>query len=146
MSSVTSFLKLIVKTTFQCHDYTSVSFFSVWGVFRSLGVFAYPFFSVDMSAFFDTSLCSCVSISLRQIPWSTLHVFGGCRGSLFRLYLFISYRDHLRFDWGQNARILEWVAIPFSRRSSQESHPGLLRCRQILYHLSHQGSPTISLH
>ena len=31
-------------------------------------------------------------------------------------------------------RILDWVAIPFSRRSS------LLNCRQILYHLSHQGS------
>ena len=32
------------------------------------------------------------------------------------------------------ARILEWVAIPFSRGSN----PGLLHCRQILYHLSHQ--------
>ena len=34
------------------------------------------------------------------------------------------------------ARILEWVAIP---------NPGikldLLHCRQILYHLSHEGSP-----
>ena len=41
------------------------------------------------------------------------------------------------------ARILEWVAIPFSRGSSQPrvrtwvSHIG----RQILYCLSHQGSP-----
>ena len=34
------------------------------------------------------------------------------------------------------ARILEWVAILFSRRSNL----GLL-CRQILYSLSHQGSP-----
>ena len=45
------------------------------------------------------------------------------------------------------ARILEWVAIPFSRWSSwrsltQGSNPGLLHCRQILYHLSHQGSPS----
>ena len=41
------------------------------------------------------------------------------------------------------ARILEWVAIPFSRESSQlrGSHLSLLHCRQILYHLSHQGSP-----
>ena len=41
------------------------------------------------------------------------------------------------------ARILEWVAIPFSRGSSQlrGSHPSLLHCRQVLYHLSHQGSP-----
>ena len=41
------------------------------------------------------------------------------------------------------AKILEWVAIPFSRGSSQpwESNPDLLHFRQILYHLSHQGSP-----
>ena len=41
------------------------------------------------------------------------------------------------------ARILEWAAISFSRGSSRprESNPGLLHCRWILYHLSHQGSP-----
>ena len=35
------------------------------------------------------------------------------------------------------ARILEWVAIPFSRGSSQprDQNPGLPHCRQILYHL-----------
>ena len=43
------------------------------------------------------------------------------------------------------ARILEWVAIPFSRGSSQprdrtQVYP---HCRQILYPLSHQGSPGI---
>ena len=45
------------------------------------------------------------------------------------------------------ARILEWVAIPFSRGSSQSSQSltqgsklGLPHCRQILFHLSHQGS------
>ena len=37
------------------------------------------------------------------------------------------------------ARILEWVVIPFSRGLNL----GLLRCRQILYNLSHQGSPMI---
>ena len=43
------------------------------------------------------------------------------------------------------ARGLEWVAISFSRRSSQPrdrtqgSNPGLPHCRQTLYHLSHQG-------
>ena len=38
------------------------------------------------------------------------------------------------------ARILECIAVPFSRGSSQpqRSNPGLLHCRQILYHLSHQ--------
>ena len=41
-------------------------------------------------------------------------------------------------------RILEWVAIPFSRGSSrpQGSNPGLPYCRWNLYHLSHQGIPT----
>ena len=36
-------------------------------------------------------------------------------------------------------RILEWVAISFSRRSSQPRDwtPGLPHCRQTLYHLSH---------
>ena len=41
------------------------------------------------------------------------------------------------------ARILEWVAMPFSRESSQPrgSNPGLPHCGQILYYLSHEGSP-----
>ena len=41
------------------------------------------------------------------------------------------------------ARILEWVAFPFSRGSSQThvSNPGLPHYRQILYQLSHKGSP-----
>ena len=37
------------------------------------------------------------------------------------------------------ARILEWVAIPFSR-GAQGLNQVLLHCRQILYHLSQQGS------
>ena len=41
------------------------------------------------------------------------------------------------------ARILEWVAISFSRGifPTQGSNPGLLHCRWVLYFLSHQGSP-----
>ena len=43
------------------------------------------------------------------------------------------------------ARILEWVAIPFSKGSSQPqgSNPGLLHCWLILDGLSHQGSPQL---
>ena len=39
------------------------------------------------------------------------------------------------------ARILEWVAIFFSRGIflTQRSNPGLPHCRRILYHLSYQG-------
>ena len=40
------------------------------------------------------------------------------------------------------ARILEWVAFPFSRGSSQpmELNPVLPHCRHILYQLSHKGN------
>ena len=41
------------------------------------------------------------------------------------------------------ARILEWVAIPFQGIFVTQGiflTQGLLYCRQILYHLSHQGS------
>ena len=43
------------------------------------------------------------------------------------------------------ARILEWVAFPFSKGSSQlrNQNPGLPHCRRILYQLSHKGSPRI---
>ena len=43
------------------------------------------------------------------------------------------------------ARILEWVAMPSSRGSSQPRNQTqvLQHCRRILYHLSHQGSPRI---
>ena len=42
-------------------------------------------------------------------------------------------------------RMLEWVAYCFSRGIflTQELNQGLLLCRQILYQLSHQGSPTL---
>ena len=41
------------------------------------------------------------------------------------------------------ARVPEWVAISFSRESSQPrgSILGLQHCRQMLYPLTHQGSP-----
>ena len=40
------------------------------------------------------------------------------------------------------ARILGRVAIPFSRSSQPTDQAQISHCRQILYHLSHQGSPT----
>ena len=42
------------------------------------------------------------------------------------------------------ARVLQWVAISFSRESSRPGiKPSVLHCRQMLYHLSHQGIPII---
>ena len=45
--------------------------------------------------------------------------------------------------WILQARILEWVAFPFSRGifPTQGLNPGLPHFEQILYQLSHQGSP-----
>ena len=44
------------------------------------------------------------------------------------------------------ARILEWVTISFSRGFSwpRDWTPALVHCRQILYHLSHHGSPLLA--
>ena len=58
--------------------------------------------------------------------------------------MFDPLRPHgLHSPWNSQARILECVAFPFSRGSSQHqgSNPGLLHCRRILYQLSHNGSP-----
>ena len=43
------------------------------------------------------------------------------------------------------ARILEWVALALLQGifPIQGSNPGLVHCRQILYQLSHKGSPRI---
>ena len=43
------------------------------------------------------------------------------------------------------ARVLDWVAISFSRGivPIEGLNLGLLQCRQILYHLSHQQSPKL---
>ena len=41
----------------------------------------------------------------------------------------------------REARILEGVAIPFSRGSSLSRDRIYVDCRQILYYLSHQESP-----
>ena len=45
------------------------------------------------------------------------------------------------------AKILEWVAIPFSRGffPTQGWSSSLLYCRQIIHHLSHLGSPIINI-
>ena len=40
------------------------------------------------------------------------------------------------------ARLMEWLAIPFSRGSpTQKSNTGFPHCKQILYHLSQWGIP-----
>ena len=64
-----------------------------------------------------------------------------CRLSESHLLVSNSLRPQGIFQAG----MLEWVAVPFSRESSQLRGriPGLPHCRQILYQLSHQGSARI---
>ena len=52
-------------------------------------------------------------------------------------------KEKKKFHGILQARILEWVAIPFPRGSSRPrgSNPGLPHCRRILYQLSSHGSP-----
>ena len=49
-----------------------------------------------------------------------------------------AHRDSLGRNTGMNCHALFSGSIP-----TQGSNPGLLHCRQILYHLSHKGSPRI---
>ena len=52
--------------------------------------------------------------------------------------------DSLPLSHQGSPRILEWVAYPLTKGSSQPRNwiePGLLHCRQILYQLSYRGSP-----
>ena len=51
--------------------------------------------------------------------------------------LYVARQAHLSMGVLQIRR-LEWVAMPLAKGSSQ---PRSLHCRQIIYHLSHQGSP-----
>jgi len=50
--------------------------------------------------------------------------------------------DSLPADHKGSPRILEWLAYPFSRGSSQprSCNRGLLHCRRFLYQLSYQGN------
>ena len=69
-------------------------------------------------------LCLVIQLCLICDPWTAVHQAPLSTGTL-------------------QARILEWVAMTSSRGSSQpqESNPGLPQYRQLLYHMSHQGSP-----
>ena len=56
------------------------------------------------------------------------------------------YPARLLCSWnspGKNTGV-DWHSLLQRIFLTQESNPGLLHCRQILYHLSHQGSPIIS--
>ena len=88
-----------------------------------------------------------------DVPISILVAFSSLRtlSGLFHMdprdslqWLFVAPWTMVSVHGILQARILEWVVIPFSRGSSQprgQSALDLPYCRQILYHLSHQGRP-----
>ena len=92
--------------------------------------------------FIHTCMCVCVCVCVsHSVVSNSLRPYG--------LQL-----SRLLYPWDSPGKMLEWVAIPFSRGSSQPwdqiqgSNPGVFptqgsnpHCRQILYHVSHQGSP-----
>ena len=76
---------------------------------------------------------------LHLTPFNTVKVAQSC----LTLCGPMNYTVHGIFQ----ARVLEWVAISFCRGilPTQGSNPGLSRCRQILYRLSHQGIPSFQV-
>ena len=95
-------------------------------------------------------LGSCSSSHIALYDWSYVFVFYQILRTLDSMccaYL-LSHVQHFATPWAVThqallsivilqARILEWVSMPFSKGSSQ---PSLPHCRWIPYHLSHQGS------
>ena len=64
---------------------------------------------------------------------------------LSHVQLFVTHPMDYTVQGTLQARVLEWVAFPFSNQRifpTQGSNPGLLHCRQILYQLNHKGRPT----
>ena len=62
---------------------------------------------------------------------------GVCQGCILSPCLFNLYAEYIRRNAGVDSYSLFQGIFP-----TQGSNPGLLHCRQILYHLSHQGNPT----
>ena len=81
--------------------------------------------------------------------WSILHKL--CNIYFFLMVMLLNTQSYPTLGILQ-ARILKWVAFPFSRGSSQPrdqtqvSNPDLPHCRQILYQLSYKGSPKSESH
>ena len=87
--------------------------------------------------------------------WAFWHTTIHCKNQIYLkmnvlvVQLCLTLRPHrllptrLLCPWNFPGKNMKWVAISFSRGifQTQGSNLGLPHCRQILYHLSHQGSP-----
>ena len=86
------------------------------------------FILVSISKYNDRHLCSMIMLTLKVKVKVTQSCLTLCDPMDYTVHGILQ------------ARILEWVAFPFP---IQGSNPGVPHCRQILYQLSHQGSPRI---
>ena len=102
-----------------------VTGFSVHGILqaRIMEWIAIPFFR-GSSQPRDRTLVSCITGRFFTI-WATKQNISRVLNGIFQ------------------ARVLEWAALLQGIFPTQWSNPGLPHCRQMLYHLSHQGSPFI---
>ena len=87
-------------------------------------------------------------------PWVSLgkNIGVGCHAFLQEIFLFFYF---FRFMWSfllffficsEFCHTLKWNSHGFTGDLSDPGiKPGLLCCRQILYHLSHQGSPSMNI-
>ena len=118
-----------------------MSIFTFWrtpSLFHTGCQFTLPSTGQEESSFFTPSLAFIVNM---WWWWFSCFVFSNSCN-----HMDCSLTNSLVHGISQ-AKILEWVAISFSRGSSQPKDQiqvsyiagGLLHCRQILYRLSHQG-------
>ena len=83
---------------------------------------------------------SCVENKMEGLTWSWV-TYGKVKVKVTQLCLTLCDSMDYTVHGILQARILEWVAFPFSRGSSQPR--GQTQVSHILYQLSHQGSPII---
>ena len=99
--------------------------------------------------FLQSSNCQVLPTKLEERNYSKCPVIGG--GSVIKLCLTLVTPWTIYSLPGPTvhgvfqARVLEWVAISFSRVSSRPRDQICLHCRQILYWWSHQGSPKLKV-
>ena len=76
---------------------------------------------------------------LNKVKWKSFS-----RVRLFAAPWTVAYQAPLSLEYSRQEN--KWVAIPFSRGSSQPSDKNLVSCigSKILYHLIHQGSGSLS--
>ena len=85
-----------------------------------------------------------------KVPLPVLVIYWKVKVNVLVAQSCLTLRDPMDGDppgssvhWISQARILEWIAMPLSRGSSQPRDWAWVSCRWILYRLSHQRSPNL---